>query len=158
MLAPIVDAEGSRLRAIGEHVPQLRELGIAVLFHEPGDVVAAAPAAGLALDRQGRDAEDPRACARGLSSEAFAALEFGVQDLQPVPARPATIAAAGPLRHDPLEASLQAWTNTIAPSVARASLNTTPSTPRTSSRKRISPLFQRALAEIKRYATTCPCI
>ena len=106
MRAPIVDAEGSCLRAIGEHVPQLRELGIAVLFHEPGDVVAAAPAAGLALDRQGRDAEDPRACARGLSSEAFAALEFGVPDLQPVPARPATIAAAGPLRHDPLEAEL----------------------------------------------------
>jgi hypothetical protein len=38
-------------------MPKLRQLGVAVLFHEPGDVVAPAPAAGLALDREGRDAE-----------------------------------------------------------------------------------------------------
>jgi hypothetical protein len=42
---------------IGEYMPQLGELGVAVLFHQPGDVIAAAPAAGLALDREGRDAE-----------------------------------------------------------------------------------------------------
>ena len=35
---------------------------------------------------------------------ALPALEVRVQDLQPVAARPAPIAAAGPLRHDPLEA------------------------------------------------------
>ena len=32
-------------------------LGVAVLFHEPGDVVATAPAAGLALDREGGKSE-----------------------------------------------------------------------------------------------------
>ena len=56
-LALVADAERFRLRAIGEHVPQLRQFHVAVLFHEAGDVVAAAPTAGLALDRQGRDAE-----------------------------------------------------------------------------------------------------
>jgi hypothetical protein len=40
-----MDAERLRLRAIGEHVPQL------------GSFAIAAPAAGLALDREGRDAE-----------------------------------------------------------------------------------------------------
>ena len=44
--------------------------------------------------------------------------------LQPVAARPAAIAAAGPLRHDPFEALSQALTNTSAPSAAIASLNT----------------------------------
>jgi hypothetical protein len=34
------DTRGLGLRAIGEHMPQLGELGVAVLFHEPGDVVA----------------------------------------------------------------------------------------------------------------------
>ncbi len=33
-------------------------------------------------------------------------LEIRVQDLQPVAARPAPVAAAGALRHDPLEAEL----------------------------------------------------
>jgi hypothetical protein len=56
-LALVADAERFRLRAIGEHVPQLRQFHVAVLFYEAGDVVAAAPTAGLALDRQGRDAE-----------------------------------------------------------------------------------------------------
>ena len=45
------------LRAIGQHVPQVRQFHIAVLLDELGDVVATAPAAGFALDRQGRDAE-----------------------------------------------------------------------------------------------------
>jgi hypothetical protein len=52
-LASIMDAVGLRLRAIRQHVPQLRQLHIAVLFHEPGDVVAAASAAVRAFDRQG---------------------------------------------------------------------------------------------------------
>jgi hypothetical protein len=38
-------------------MPQLRQFHIAVLFHELGDVVAAATPAGLALDREGKDAE-----------------------------------------------------------------------------------------------------
>jgi hypothetical protein len=38
-------------------MPQLGELGVAVLFHEPRDVVATAPAAELALDRESGDAE-----------------------------------------------------------------------------------------------------
>ena len=46
-----------RLRAVGEHVPQLRQLGVAVFLNEPGDVVTASSAAGLALDREGRDAK-----------------------------------------------------------------------------------------------------
>jgi hypothetical protein len=49
-LAPVIDARGLGLRAICEHVQELRELGVSVLFHEPGDVVAAALAAGFALD------------------------------------------------------------------------------------------------------------
>ena len=56
-LAPVTDALRSRLRAVREDVPQLRQLRIAVLFHELRDVVAAAPAARLALDREGGDAE-----------------------------------------------------------------------------------------------------
>jgi len=38
-------------------MPQLGELGVAVLFHQPRDVVATAPTARFALDRQGRDEE-----------------------------------------------------------------------------------------------------
>jgi hypothetical protein len=38
-------------------MPQLGELGVAVLFHEPRDVVATAPTARFALDREGRDEE-----------------------------------------------------------------------------------------------------
>jgi hypothetical protein len=38
-------------------MPQLGELGVAVLFHQPRDVVATAPTARFALDRQGRDAK-----------------------------------------------------------------------------------------------------
>jgi hypothetical protein len=52
-----MDAERAGLRAIGEHMPQLGEPGVAVLFHEPGDAVATAPAAWLALDRERRDEE-----------------------------------------------------------------------------------------------------
>jgi hypothetical protein len=52
-----MDAVGVRFGAIGERVPQIGELGVAVLFHQPGDVVATAPAAQWALDRKGRDAE-----------------------------------------------------------------------------------------------------
>lgn len=36
---------------------QLRQLGVAALFHELRDVVRAAAATRLALDREGRDAE-----------------------------------------------------------------------------------------------------
>ena len=42
-----------RLRAVGEHVPQLRWIHIAVFLDQPRNVVAPEPAAGLALDRQG---------------------------------------------------------------------------------------------------------
>jgi hypothetical protein len=52
-----MDTERSRLQAVREHVPKLGQLGVAVLLHEAGDVVAAAPAAGLTLDREGRDEE-----------------------------------------------------------------------------------------------------
>src|ERR1700722_14366198 len=45
------------LRAIGEHVQRLRQLGVAVLFHEPCAAVAAGAAARFALDREGRDAK-----------------------------------------------------------------------------------------------------
>ena len=38
-------------------MPQLGELGVAVLFHEPRDVVATAPTARFALDGEGRDEE-----------------------------------------------------------------------------------------------------
>jgi hypothetical protein len=56
-LALVADAGRFRLRAVGEHVPQFGQLHVAVFFHEAGDVVATAPTAGLALDRQGRAAE-----------------------------------------------------------------------------------------------------
>jgi hypothetical protein len=46
-----------RLRAIGEHVAQVGKLRIAILLDELGDVVAAKPAAWLALDREGWDEE-----------------------------------------------------------------------------------------------------
>ena len=52
-----MDALRLRLRAIGEHVPEVGKLHVAILLHQLRDVVAAAPAAGLALDRQGRDEE-----------------------------------------------------------------------------------------------------
>jgi hypothetical protein len=52
-----MDALRSRLRAIREYMPQLGQLRITVLFDQPGDVVAAAPAAGLALDRERRHEE-----------------------------------------------------------------------------------------------------
>jgi hypothetical protein len=52
-----MDALRPRLRAIGEDVTQVGKLYIAIFLDQPGDVVAAAPAAGLALDRQGRGAE-----------------------------------------------------------------------------------------------------
>jgi hypothetical protein len=42
-----MDALGVHLGAIGEHMPQVGELRVAVLFHEPGDVIAAALAARL---------------------------------------------------------------------------------------------------------------
>ncbi len=38
------------LWAIGEHVQKFGQLGVAVPFHEPGDVVAAGATAGFALD------------------------------------------------------------------------------------------------------------
>jgi hypothetical protein len=52
-----MDALGVCLGAIREHMPQLGELGVAVLFHEFCDVLATSPAAQRALDREGRDAE-----------------------------------------------------------------------------------------------------
>src|ERR1700677_1993715 len=52
-----MDALRSRFRAIREYMPQLRELGVAILLDQLGHAVAAAPAAALALDRQGGDEE-----------------------------------------------------------------------------------------------------
>ena len=98
---------GFRLRAIGEHVPQFGKLGIAVLLHEPGDVVAAAPAARLAFDRQGGDAKVPQgvcvvshasgglspfARARRLASSVHVTMRppgWKCAGSQPQPARPA---------------------------------------------------------------------
>ena len=53
--APVMDAVGVRLGTIREHVSQIREFRVAVFLDEPGDVIATAPAAALALDRKGRD-------------------------------------------------------------------------------------------------------
>jgi hypothetical protein len=53
----IAEVVRPRLRATGKHVPQLGQFHIAVFRDELCDVVSAAPAAGLALDREGRDAE-----------------------------------------------------------------------------------------------------
>ena len=65
-LALVADAERFRLRAIGEHVPQLRQFHVAVFFHQAGDVVAASPAAGLAFDRQGKTRKSERVWAWSL--------------------------------------------------------------------------------------------
>jgi hypothetical protein len=46
-----MDALRTGLRAIGEDMPQIGELRVAILFDELGDVVAPDPSAGLALDR-----------------------------------------------------------------------------------------------------------
>jgi hypothetical protein len=54
-LAPVIDARGLGLRAICKHVQQFGQLGIAVLLDELRDAIAAAPAAGCALDREGGD-------------------------------------------------------------------------------------------------------
>jgi hypothetical protein len=48
---------GVRLRAIGQHMPEVGQLGVAIFLDELGDVLAPAPAAGLALDRERGDAE-----------------------------------------------------------------------------------------------------
>ena len=55
-----------RLLAVGEYVAQVGKLRIAILLDELGDVVAAKPAAWLALDREGWDGS-PRARGRGLA-------------------------------------------------------------------------------------------
>jgi hypothetical protein len=51
-LAPIVDAGRARLRAVGERLKQIGQLGVAMLFHEPRHIVGPATAARLADDRQ----------------------------------------------------------------------------------------------------------
>jgi hypothetical protein len=53
-LAPIVDAGRARLRAVGERLQQIGQLGIPVLFHEARHLVGPAAAARLANDRQRR--------------------------------------------------------------------------------------------------------
>ena len=50
--APIVDAGRARLRAIGERLQQIGQLGVAVLFHEARHIVGPAAAAQLAEDRK----------------------------------------------------------------------------------------------------------
>jgi hypothetical protein len=49
-------------------MPKLGKLHVAVLFHEPGDAVAAAPAAGLTLDRQVGARKSESVCAWSLMS------------------------------------------------------------------------------------------
>ena len=52
----IVDARGPRLRAIRQGHEQLSQLGVAVLRHQPLDIVLPAPSARLTDDRQRRPA------------------------------------------------------------------------------------------------------
>jgi hypothetical protein len=66
-LTRVMNAKRSGLRAIREHMPQLGQLGVAVLLHEPGDVVAPAPAARLALRSRARGRGGPRGWGRDLS-------------------------------------------------------------------------------------------
>jgi hypothetical protein len=68
--APIVDAGRARLRAIGERLKQICQLGVAMLFHEPRHVVGPVTAARLANDRQRgvtKVGKDDRAVARHRS-------------------------------------------------------------------------------------------
>jgi hypothetical protein len=48
-LTPIMDGR-ARLRAIGQRLQQIGQLGVAMLFHEPRHVVGAVPTARLADD------------------------------------------------------------------------------------------------------------
>ena len=59
-LAPIVDASRARLRAIGERLKQIGQLGVAVLLHEPRHIAGPTSAARLANYRQRRTANRPR--------------------------------------------------------------------------------------------------
>jgi hypothetical protein len=55
-------------------MPQLGELGVAVLFHQPRDVVATPTAASLAFDREGRDEKIRQrvgVVSHGLSGQLF---------------------------------------------------------------------------------------
>ena len=52
---------------------KLRKLGVAVFFHEAGDVIEAAAAAKCALDRQRRDAR---------KSDSVCVLSTGVEELR----------------------------------------------------------------------------
>jgi hypothetical protein len=66
-LAGVMNAGRARLLAVGERLKQISQFRIAMLFHEPRHIVAPAPAARLADDRQGRPTDvgqDERAVAR----------------------------------------------------------------------------------------------
>src|SRR5271166_1055743 len=52
--APIVDAGRAHLRAVGERLQQIGQLGVAVPFHEARHIIGLATAARLADDRQRR--------------------------------------------------------------------------------------------------------
>src|ERR1700722_11131795 len=66
------------LRAIGEHVQRLRQLGVAVLFHEPCAAVAAGAAARFALDREVGTRKSESVCAWSRTSRcAGGLLELG---------------------------------------------------------------------------------
>jgi hypothetical protein len=95
------------------------------------------------LIRRGCGGRRP-ACARPLSP----ALKLGAEALQPVPARPAFIAAAGALRHDALEAELAAVREHDRALVRDrcAELNAVDSCDQ--ARERVSPLLEGALAKI----------
>ena len=47
-----MDAGRARLRAVGERLKQIGQLGVAMLLNEPRHVIGPAPAARLAYDRQ----------------------------------------------------------------------------------------------------------
>ena len=79
-LAPIVDAVGFRLRAVGEDVPQLGQFHVAVFLDELGNV-APEPAAGLALNRE-RGRAEVRQCV-GVVAHGVALASAEALNLEP---------------------------------------------------------------------------
>jgi hypothetical protein len=126
-LATVVDAVGLRLRAIGELVQEVGELGVAVLLDQLGDVVAAVTAAGSHSIESVGTRKSERVWAFSLMRVALAGLgglalavaahpgldatplgRGGVFHLGPCPGRAAAIAAADALP----------WSGSSATSVA----------------------------------------
>jgi len=75
-------------------------------------------------------------------------LELGIQALQPIAARPAAVPAAGPLRHDPLEAQLAGVSEHDRALGRQGFAEPDAVDAGDQPRKRVSPLLERALTEI----------